>query len=375
MNEQELFKIWDENGRRSWSWIRDNVMGHGLSKERTQLIALVEKFKTMPTQVTKDEIVTPLISIKKEPLDINNKPLFLKQLEKMPNIYRLTELYNTGELDVLNYINKLRKEGINIICENGLYFVERNDIASYSTHEHKSKDKIIRFGVVSDTHLGNKCQQITYLRETYKLFKAEGLDRVYHVGDISDGLYPQRGEQRYELFKQGFDEQAEYIIENYPDDVPTYFITGNHDSTHVMNGGANIGKKISNERKDMHYLGSLQADVMLTDNCKMELRHPLDGSSYAVSYKPQKYIESMAGGTKPNLLLVGHYHKQGYFPYRNVHCLLMPSFEAQTPFLRGKGLVSDIGGIIITLHISADGTINRFIPEFIPYYKPLKNDY
>jgi hypothetical protein len=188
-------------------------------------------------------------------------------------------------------------------------------------------------------------------------------------------MYPQRGEQRYELFCQGFDEQAEYIIKNYPDEVPTYFITGNHDSTHMINGGANIGKKIARERDDMHYLGSLQADVMLTDNCKMELRHPLDGSSYAVSYKPQKYVESIAGGEKPNLLLIGHYHKQGYFPYRNVHCVLMPALEAQTPFLRGKGLVSDVGGVIITLHVSDDGTINRFISEFISFYKPIKNDY
>lgn len=311
----------------------------------------------------------------KPALDINNDSLFLKQLENGITLAELDNLYQTDDDVIYAKIDYLKSKGFNIVDRYSTFTLEKQDFASYAQHEHKSKDLIIKFGAVSDTHLGNKYQQLTHLKETYKIFKSEGIESVYHVGDISDGMYPQRGEQRYELFKQGFDEQAEYIIENYPDDVKTYFITGNHDSTHINNGGANIGKKISRERQDLIYLGSLQADVMLTDNCKMELRHPLDGSSYAVSYKPQKYIESISGGEKPNLLLVGHYHKQGYFPYRNVHCLLMPSFEAQTPFLRGKGLVSDIGGVIITLHVDEDGTIKRFIPEFINYYKPIKNDY
>ena len=54
--------------------------------------------------------------------------------------------------------------------------------------------------------------------------------------------------------------------------------------------------------------------IMLTPNCRMDLFHPLDGSSYAVSYSGQKYMDSITGGDKPNILFVGHHHKSNVFP-------------------------------------------------------------
>ena len=62
-------------------------------------------------------------------------------------------------------------------------------------------------------------------------------------------------QQIYEIFKFGVDEQAEYIIENYPkrEEITTDFIIGNHDNTAIINGGANIGKMIAREREDMNY--------------------------------------------------------------------------------------------------------------------------
>ena len=63
----------------------------------------------------------------------------------------------------------------------------------------------------------------------------------------------------------------------------------------------------------MNYLGRDCAIIMLTPNCSLELRHPWDGTAYALSYKIQKMVESMGGGEKPNILAVGHYHKSEYF--------------------------------------------------------------
>ena len=49
--------------------------------------------------------------------------------------------------------------------------------------------------------------------------------------------------------------------------------------------------------------------IKLPYNQKIELIHPDGGSSYAISYKPQKIIEAMEGGTKP-LSIIGTFQKR-----------------------------------------------------------------
>jgi len=239
-------------------------------------------------------------------------------------------------------------------------------------------DKIIRFGVVADTHLCNKWQQLTYLNDIYDIFAHEGIDTIYHVGDMTDGYYRNRPGHIYELFKIGADEQADYATLMYPKrpGITTSFITGNHDHTHIINGGANVGTRIARERTDMIYLGMDNAKVKLTPNCILELNHPGDGSAYALSYALQKTIDAMSGGEKPNILLNGHHHKAFVMPnYRNILSFECGTFEAQTPFMKGKKLAAHIGGYIIEVRVDEEGTIKRCINEFFPYYKINKDDY
>ena len=86
-------------------------------------------------------------------------------------------------------------------------------------------------------------------------------------------------------------------------------------------------------------MGQLNARVYLTPNCILELNHPLDGAAYALSYSLQKYIESMQGGTKPNILLNGHHHKAMYLFYRNVHAFEAGTFQAQSSWMKGSDLL------------------------------------
>ena len=113
----------------------------------------------------------------------------------------------------------------------------------------------------------------------------------------------------------------------------------------------------------------------LTPNCTLELRHPWDGTAYALSYKIQKMIEAMEADSKPNILAVGHYHKAEYLFYRNVHCLQTGCFQSQTPYTRGKGISVQLGGWLVTIHVDKSGSIWRFAPEFVPYYKSILGDY
>lgn len=234
----------------------------------------------------------------------------------------------------------------------------------------------ICFGLIGDTQIGSKYTQLTYLHDFYRLMKDSGIKDVYHTGDITDGLKMRPGHE-YELYEVSADEMRDDVIQNYPkiDGITTHFITGNHDASIYKQVGYDIGQAIASQRPDMEYLGRDCAIINLTPKCTLELRHPWDGTAYALSYKPQKIIEAMEADSKPSILAIGHYHKAEYLFYRNVHCFQTGCFQSQTPFTRGKGISVHLGGWIVDILVAKDGTIRLISPTFVPYYHPIKDDY
>ena len=237
-------------------------------------------------------------------------------------------------------------------------------------------NRIITFGLMGDTQFNSKYTQITYLHKFYDICESRGITDVYHTGDIDEGEQMRVGHQ-YECYSQGADDHVKEIIKNYPrrDGITTHFITGNHDASIYKRCGVDLGKAISRERSDMNYLGRDCARVELAPHCVLELRHPWDGTAYALSYKPQKTIEGMEADSKPNILAIGHYHKLEYLFYRNIHCFQTGCFQMQTPFTRGKGISVHLGGWIISVEVDRNGYIQRIIPELIPFYKGMEDDY
>lgn len=234
----------------------------------------------------------------------------------------------------------------------------------------------IKIAVIGDTHFGSKYTQFKHLNNFYDICKNEGIKDVYHVGDLTDGLKMRPGHE-YELYVTSADDMIDDFVEKYPkrNGIITHFVTGNHDASIYKHVGYDIGRTIEQRRDDMDYLGRDCAVINLTDNCTLELRHPWDGTAYALSYKPQKMIEAMESDSKPNILAIGHYHKAEYLFYRNVHAIQTGCFQGQTPFTRGKGISVNIGGWIITIKVATDGSIKSITPQFIPYYSSIANDY
>lgn len=237
-------------------------------------------------------------------------------------------------------------------------------------------NQLVTFGLIGDTHINSKYTQLTYLRDFYSLCANRGIADIYHTGDIDEGEQMRIGHQ-YECYTQGSDDHISEIVKNYPrfNGVTTHFVTGNHDSSIYKKCGTDIGKAIASERSDMHYLGRDCSRIELTPNCILELRHPWDGTAYALSYKPQKMIEGMEADSKPNILAIGHYHKLEYLFYRNIHCFQTGCFQMQTPFTRGKGISVHMGGWIVTAEVDKNGYIQRIVPEMIPFYKGNTEDY
>lgn len=256
---------------------------------------------------------------------------------------------------------------------------KRIAIQNQEPNHHASKwdgTETIKFAVVSDTHIGSRYTQLTYLHEFYDLCEKREIKDVYHSGDLTEGLKMRVGHE-YELYTVSADDMRDEVIKNYPCrlGITTHFITGNHDASIFKQVGYDIGQAIAKARPDMHYLGRDCTVVDLTPNCTLELRHPWDGMSYALSYKPQKLIEAMESDSKPKILFIGHYHKALYLFYRNVHCLLGGTFQAQTPFERGKNIAVHLGGWLVEAKVDKEGTIQSFKQEFVPFYASIKDDW
>lgn len=318
----------------------------------------------------------PNIQVKDIP--VKTQPSILQLIQKGTTIEEMMKRTGGSERVVRANIDDLRDHGYLIDEVGDRIGLARvvNATSGRVVTKDWNGDKVIRFGLCGDNQDNSKYTQITYLHNFYDILQSEGITDVYHTGDIDDGEKMRPGHE-YEVYSQGIDNHIKNIVKNYPqrNGITTHFLTGNHDHSLIKHVGYDIGYPIAEKRPDMKYLGPSYATVQLTPNCTLELRHPIDGTAYAISYKIQKMIESLSGGEKPSILAVGHYHKAEYIFYRNVHSIQTGCFQAQSDWMRGKGISAHMGGWIIEVHVDEEGTITRFTPTFIPYYKAIKDDY
>jgi len=319
----------------------------------------------------------------KKEIDMLKKKENLKNLLIKPK--RIEEIESVLKIDTIQamgLIQMLKIDNFHILYNDyeKTFIIDRKPKMTSQNYKHSIGNvEEFEFMVISDTHWCSKIQQKTFVEWAYKEAYSRGIKKVYHAGDIVDGFYKNRPEHIYELIPGliGADEQAEYVIHNWPryPGITTSFILGNHCETHIKNGGTNIGRRLAKERNDFEYLGIGYAKIELTPNCRMDLFHPLDGSSYAVSYSGQKYMDSLSGGDKPNIIFTGHHHKALYFPYRNIYYFEVPSMCQQSSWMKRKRCANESGVWFIKLKIDQEGSIVSVIPEHIKQYRFIENDF
>ena len=227
-----------------------------------------------------------------------------------------------------------------------------------------------QIGVVSDTHFGNIHQQLHLLNNIYEEAYNRGIEIMLHCGDMVDGNYTNRPEQPRQQFLHGFDEQVGYVVDMYPkvDGITTKYILGSHDETHYKNDQATVNKWVSKCRSDMEFLGQDSAELDI-NGIKIVMDHPGGGSAQSVSYKPQKRIEILESGSKPKILLIGHYHKCYYFVYRNVRGFNVPCLCDKTQFQQKQGLSNAVGAYFIDIYSDSKGNIQYIEPEEVLFDK------
>lgn len=233
-------------------------------------------------------------------------------------------------------------------------------------------------GFVTDNHLCNRHSRLDVLNAAYDFYQREGVTTVLNAGNWIDG---EARFNRHELIvRPGMDAQLDYLIEVYPQrkGITTHYISGeDHEGWSIIRECVNIGEYLQMRaekagRNDLKFLGHIEADIKL--KCGRgaavgRVMHPGGGSAYALSYAPQKLVESFQGGEKPSVLWIGHYHKFDWCYPREVHCISGGCTTDQSGFLRRNKIAVHVGfGMTKFQQDKSDGHITRVQHEWVPFY-------
>jgi len=238
------------------------------------------------------------------------------------------------------------------------------------------KDDCFTFGAAGDLHAASKYCRWDVREALYRYFIEQGASCNIDSGNWIDG---ESHFNKYDLEAVGFDNQCLALARDHPRGLPTYAVWGDdHEGWYVQREGVNVGRHAEHimreEGHDWTNLGYMEAHVLLKNRrsgevAVLSVNHPGGGSAYAVSYKAQKIVESMEGGEKPAVLLIGHYHKLFSFLIRNVWCVGTGCQQDQTPFLRKNNIEAHVGGALIKLKQNPnDGSIISMNAELIRFF-------
>jgi predicted phosphodiesterase len=300
----------------------------------------------------------------------------LTALAKMGDSVSIEELADTCDIAprrIRESLEKLGRKGYRISSEGDQRVViHKHPVPSQDEHQVLFSGETYRFAVISDVHLNSKHCRLDELHMAYDMVQSEGITDVYNPGDIVAG----RGifkNQDHEIINHTFESQKAYAIENYPfrEGITTHIISGNHDCEGDFGrAGADACKGVANERDDLNWCGMYAADFKLPNGAIMTMRHPMGGSSYAKSYKPQKFAESFEGGSKPAIVLFGHWHNFEVGYHRNIWMINCGTFEGfgGTLGLRVPLGAPAVGFTIVEAQLGDDGSLVRVKWEWLPFF-------
>lgn len=310
------------------------------------------------------------------------EPLFRseisRRLKQPTTIAKLASQMNASEEDVSNVISDMEEHGF-IISRRG-NSIQLDKTAEQTTDriimENHFYDKPISIGVVADMHLCNKAERLDVLNAAYDVFADRGINTVLCPGNYCDG---ECRFNMHDLKAHGIADQCQYCIDHWPSKpgINTYYVDGDdHEGWYQQREGVEFGRYLMLEarhqqRNDLVYLGYMEADIELKapqGSTIIKVIHAGGGSAYAFSYSSQKLVESLQGGEKPSVAVMGHYHKMEYCFPRNVHCIQAGCIQDQTRFMRKKKIGAHVGFCIITLQQDIKGSVTRFCPEFYPFW-------
>lgn len=243
----------------------------------------------------------------------------------------------------------------------------------------------LSLGILGDTHLGSRFEQLSALKDFYRQCDdhndGKGVHAFIHGGDFVQGTPKMHRGMEHEVHLLSAEGQVGYSAEVYPRSrhgTITYAISGNHDDSWLNESGSNVIRQIGRIRDDIKYIGrDAQYLSLQAPDGERELRiytvHPAGGASYAKSYKPQKITEAIPIREGTQVACIHHYHTYGVFEVQETVAMMVPCFQGQYPYLVRLHLYPSIGGII--LDVDFDGKRVRRMTHTYINYPELSDDF
>ena len=300
---------------------------------------------------------------------LKNKLKYLVNKKKtLPEICETLEL---KDYEVIGLVELMKQDGELLDYVNGEIVKLRKPIENFGVYEVPDNTHHLSLLMISDSHLANKADRIDILNYLYDKAENKGIKYVLHCGDVLDGIYVNRPQHIYALRCVGFDEHLDYVINKYPHfSGKTFFIGGNHMDTYFKNGGSDMGKAISREREDLVYLNPDTADLKI-GKVGIHMHHGGGGRSYSLSYKLQRYVETLPQDKKIDIVMQGHFHNAMYMYYMEKHCFQVGALEDETPFSRSMGFKNEKSCYWVDIDFDDKGNIYTITPKLETFGRKL----
>jgi len=377
VNDDHLLAILDKHLHRNGD-VNLNSLARALGKSRSTIQNAVGRLSQQGR----------LTAQKPPPLPVRDKTELRKAVRDVLRVGKrsLDDLATTLSAPagaILEAIESLQADGAKI---------DRGDGAIYSLHTEapaaaylkgpaveivSRPDNTFLFGAIGDLHAGSKYCRWDVREDLIRRCEKRDAQAIFDTGNWIDG---EASFNRYDLEAVGLAAQCKMLAKRHPKTgIPIYAVAGDdHEGWYEGREGIDVGwyceKTMRENGHDWTNLGYMEAHVRLVNANTGESQilavvHPGGGSAYAMSYRPQKIIESYEGGEKPAVALYGHYHKLDSGNVRGVWYAQTGCCQDQTPFMRKKGLEAHVGGSIIGLEQDPEtGAIIGFDVGMLRYF-------
>lgn len=291
-------------------------------------------------------------------------------INKKKDLVTICQELGLKDYEVIGLVELMKQDGELVDYVNGEIIKLKRPMQNDGTYHIPNNLEHLKLLLISDTHLASKFDRLDILRYLYAKAEDNGVNYVLHSGDLTEGLSG-RPQQLYELKEASYTGQRDYVIDKYPkSSVPTYLCSGNHDLWWVKQCGADICKDISNQRPDLHYLGS-DCEDMNIGKLKIRLYHGKGGSAYAKSYKLQKYLDTIPIDSLPNILQTGHTHQAFYMKQDKTHCFQTSCLQDLTSFERSMGFNNDKSCWWVDVDFDDRGNVYSITPQLETFERKL----
>ena len=192
-----------------------------------------------------------------------------------------------------------------------------------------------KYGIISDTHIGNEKDSPYYINKSFNLLEQNGINKVLHTGDILDS-YDERGDLTQDELINLHYKQIVRFHDIWPTNIITYAILGNHD-TKFKRLGIDLYKELSSDTFTI--LGTGGA-YLKCSNYKLFLEHNVPTSVLV----PPHY--------NYDVILKGHAHffkfKENRNAFRVASCSnLQPNSYSFGFYAPGFATLSTTDGLVI----------------------------